>query len=57
MARKSNPEGIKWPTDKAKYDKNYIKIFGRKCPKCLGLGYIKCDKCNGLGRIYELQNR
>jgi len=27
---KANPEGMKWPTDKARYDKNYQKIFEEK---------------------------
>ena len=27
--------------DKAKYDRNYLKIFGRKCPHCKGVGYYK----------------
>ena len=27
-------EKMKWPTDKAKYDKNYTKIFGVDCKKC-----------------------
>lgn len=30
MATKANSEGIKWPTNKAKYDKNYIKIFSKE---------------------------
>ena len=49
-------EKQKWPTNKDQYDKNYQKIFGKRCPKCLGLNHIKCDKCNGLGRIYEIQS-
>ena len=24
------PEAMKWPTDKAKYDRNYERIFGKK---------------------------
>lgn len=31
---KANPEAMKWPTDKAKYDKNYIKTFGMDCKDC-----------------------
>lgn len=27
-------ESQKWPTDKAKYDKNYQKIFGMRCINC-----------------------
>jgi len=30
-------EKMKWPTDKARYDKNYLKIFG---------GKIMIRKCN-----------
>ena len=30
MAQKANPESMKWPTDKAKYDKNYQKIFSKE---------------------------
>ena len=30
MAAKANPESMKWPTDKAKYDKNYQKIFSKE---------------------------
>lgn len=27
---KANPEGMKWPTNKPRYDRNYIKIFREK---------------------------
>ena len=30
MTEKSNPERMKWPTDKARYDKTYIKIFDKE---------------------------
>lgn len=43
---KANPEGIKWPTDKPRYDKNWIKIFGTICEYCKGKG---CPNCNWLG--------
>jgi len=43
-------EHQKWPTDKAKYDKNYQKIFGHTktiiCKYCKGEG---CPACNWLG--------
>lgn len=38
MSKKANPEGIKWPTDKAKYDRNYLRLYGEKemniCDDC-----------------------
>ena len=48
--------------DKARYDRNYLKIFGRKCGFCKGKGYLEdidrhgkmikttCILCQGLGR-------
>lgn len=54
---KGNPEGIKWPTDKAKYDKNYLRLFGECCPVCLGTGksqfkgILKTKKCHGCGGV------
>ncbi len=51
---KANPEGMKWPTDKARYDKNYLKLFGKQCPKCKGEGWLGiyiCSKCNGIGWV------
>ncbi len=41
-------EKMKWPTDKAKYDENYVRIFGKICPDCGGVG---CSKCKGLGKV------
>jgi len=40
---KANPEGMKWPTDKAKYDENYLKIFASV--KTAG-GEAMIRKCN-----------
>lgn len=39
-------EKQKWPTNKARYDKNWIKIFGLVCEYCKGKG---CPSCNWLG--------
>jgi len=57
---KANPEGMKWPTDKPRYDKNYLRLFGKKCPLCNGKargipakggGWTTCPKCWGLGKV------
>jgi len=55
---KANKEFQKYPTDKRKWDRNYLKIFGIKCPKCKGTGMIpggQCDDycrfCNGIGYV------
>ena len=49
----------RWPTDKDKYDKNYLRLFGIKCSQCDGSGIltydsklkkiIECGTCKGLG--------
>ena len=56
MSKKANPEGIKWPTDKPRYDKNWVKIFGVTCRYCKGQG---CPACNWMGGFdkNEIQNR
>jgi len=51
----------KYPTDKKKWDKNWLRIFGVKCPVCMGWGIQsntidteneqKCPKCNGNGFV------
>ena len=60
MTTKANPEGIKWPTDKPRYDKNYLRLYGKKCPLCNGKarglphkdgGWITCSQCKGLGKV------
>ena len=59
MAAKANPESMKWPTDKPRYDKHYLRLYGKKCPVCMGKargvphneGWITCPKCNGLGYV------
>lgn len=40
------------------YRKNWLRIFGKKCPRCDGTGLAhsihptgKCDNCDGLGYI------
>jgi DnaJ-class molecular chaperone len=63
---KHNPESQKYPEDKKKFDENWIRIFGKVCPKCKGKTivsrpatceiYIKkyndiCPKCKGLGKV------
>ncbi len=62
-----NSEAMKWPTNKHKYDRNYLRLYGVKCPECHGTGElrsdlmtgcdpdIKCDTCDGLG--YTERNR
>lgn len=45
----------KYPTDKQKFDENYTRAFGVKCPRCnskgLANGKITCIKCGGIGYI------
>lgn len=56
----------KYPTDKKKFDKNWIRAFGVKCKRCKGSGWIDeydeelgasigvkfyCPKCNGIGKV------
>ena len=60
MNKKANPEGIKWPTNKARYDKNYLRLYGKPCPHCGGTDLvfgaasgpiIRCFKCGGIGYV------
>ena len=53
-------EKMKWPTDKAKYDKNYLRLYGKVCPICNGKakgvphkdgGWVTCPECSGLGKV------
>ncbi len=47
-------EKMKWPTDKPKYDKNYLRLYGEKCPVCnrAHVAWIAlCPKCNGIGYV------
>ena len=51
-------EKMKWPTDKDKYDRNWIKLYGKSCPYCRGTGggakagwTILCPRCRGLGKV------
>ena len=46
--------------DKARYDKNYLRLYGKRCPMCMGNirgiphnkgGWITCPKCNGYGYV------
>ena len=62
MSKQSNPEAMKWPTNKARYDRNYQKLFKEQCPICLGCGKLQvanrhgwelkpCSNCKGSGYI------
>ena len=31
-----------------KYERNYLRVFGKLCPKCKGAG---CLDCKGIGRV------
>jgi len=58
-------EKMKWPTNKERYDKNYLRLFGEKCLTCGGtgqvgeeiiqygrsMGFKECPKCNGIGYV------
>ena len=51
-------EKQKWPSNKIKYDKNYLRLFGKCCPECRGIGIVdgdgiayKCTDCNGIGYV------
>jgi hypothetical protein len=49
------------PVNKEKYDKNYLRVFGKKCPFCDENGktgydpitkkYVVCQFCMGLGYV------
>lgn len=62
-------EAMKWPTDKARYDANYLRIYGEQCDACKGRGYYKdkvpgmkkkvkttCIICDGAGYIKKPEN-
>ena len=57
-------EKMKWPTDKARYDRNYLRAHGERCDACKGCGYYDdnvpgkknkvrttCIICQGLGYV------
>jgi len=51
-------EHQKWPTDKRRYDRNYLRYHGKVCPKCNGQGhqaknkrFVTCLFCDGLGYV------
>ena len=61
-------EAMKWPTDKARYDANYLRAFGERCDACKTLGYYEdkpknmkkkvrttCLICGGIGYIKKLK--
>jgi len=50
MSKKTNPEAMKRPTDKAGYDKNYIESFGMNCQDC---GFYEKDYTNDDGDWVE----
>jgi len=31
------------PVDQKKFQRNYLRIFGRECPECKGQGCSRCD--------------
>jgi len=42
--------------DRKKYDENWIRIFGKECPVCRGLGWDEdingnCELCKGIGKV------
>ena len=45
------------PVNRARYDRNYLRIFGERCPVCGGDGWDNlrvghpCPACNGLGYV------
>jgi len=48
------------PVNKEKYDRGYLRVFGKICPLCKGTGILEkdniafvftCPKCNGIGYI------
>jgi hypothetical protein len=45
----------KYPTDKQKFDENYMRVFGVRCTRCnpkgLANGKRDCLKCGGLGWV------
>lgn len=57
----STNEYQKYPTDKKKYDKEYLRVFGIKCLFCNGRGWVyedetvdtktDCPICHGIGYI------
>lgn len=55
-------EFLKWPTDKERYDREYLRIYGVPCKHCKTRGWYEdfckvqkkmikttCIFCNGLG--------
>lgn len=56
MSKKANPEAVKWPTNKDRYDENYQKIFGQTkmviCKHCKG----GCPACNWMG-FYKVKDK
>ncbi len=57
-------EAQKWPTDKSRYDFNYLRIHGERCDACKGRGYYDdkvpgkkkrvcttCLICGGIGYV------
>lgn len=56
-------EKQKYPTNKRRYDRNYLRAHGQVCPDCMGAGLDKiftnpvtCKKCDGLGYVEKEKN-
>lgn len=55
-------ENQKYPTDKATYDRNYLRAYGKPCIACDTQGYFKdngikttCIICNGVDYIEKFK--
>lgn len=65
-AGKGDANRIRGKKARQQYEKNYMRIFGERCPRCNGYGHvmipidaknctpITCDMCEGKGKIYDL---
>ncbi len=57
MSHEAGKGDLYRPVDRDKYDKNYLRVYGDKCPKCLGsgriagVGFRDCEYCDGVGYI------
>ena len=51
------------PVDRKKYDRNYLRLYGKVCPECNGVGrfpsmmtFWDCERCKGLGYVERIRN-